>query len=299
MLLSQLEYFVALAGEQHFGRAAALSYVSPSTLSESIRKLETELGVQLVRRGRTFEGLTGDGEQVLIWAQKIVADHRALLDALAASHGELCGHARFGTIPSGTSVAARVISQVSHRHPQLAIGLRSGLTSEEIVEGIRAHELDAGLIHPSSVDGPDLYAVPIERIRAVIVAPADFFPADTAAVSGRMLQGVPVALLEPHMRARQIFDSAMAAVGVDIAPRIESDSVDGLLQLAEVGRIAAVVPAPMADRQRIPDHLRVLELLEPSVHTPVAYVRLIEEPLPALSAAFDAVATASLERKPR
>ncbi len=58
MLLRQLEYFVALAQERHFARAAAACFVSQPALSESIRKLEQELKVPLVRRGQKFEGLT-------------------------------------------------------------------------------------------------------------------------------------------------------------------------------------------------------------------------------------------------
>ncbi|WP_346921795.1 helix-turn-helix domain-containing protein [Glutamicibacter creatinolyticus] len=62
-MLRQLEYFVALAREQHFARAAAACYVSQPALSEAIRKLEAELGVPLVRRGHSFQGLTAEGEE--------------------------------------------------------------------------------------------------------------------------------------------------------------------------------------------------------------------------------------------
>lgn len=67
MLFRQLEYFVALARERHFARAAAACYVSQPALSEAIRELEHELGVPLVRRGRTFEGLTLEGERLVLW----------------------------------------------------------------------------------------------------------------------------------------------------------------------------------------------------------------------------------------
>ncbi|CAM5413594.1 LysR family transcriptional regulator [Corynebacterium variabile] len=53
MLLTQLEYFDALARERHFGRAAASCFVTTSTMSEAVRKLEAELGVPLVNRGRS------------------------------------------------------------------------------------------------------------------------------------------------------------------------------------------------------------------------------------------------------
>lgn len=58
MLLRQLEYLVSLARERHFARAADACYVSQPSLSAAIRKLEQELDVPIVRRGRRFEGLT-------------------------------------------------------------------------------------------------------------------------------------------------------------------------------------------------------------------------------------------------
>ncbi|EUA48860.1 bacterial regulatory helix-turn-helix, lysR family protein [Mycobacteroides abscessus 21] len=61
MQFRQLEYFVALARERHFARAASACYVSQPALSEAIRKLEHELGVPLVLRGSNFEGLTRRG----------------------------------------------------------------------------------------------------------------------------------------------------------------------------------------------------------------------------------------------
>ncbi len=67
MLFRQLEYFVALARERHFARAASACYVSHAALSEAIRKLEQELKVPLVRRGQKFEGLTPEGERLVYW----------------------------------------------------------------------------------------------------------------------------------------------------------------------------------------------------------------------------------------
>ncbi len=96
VLFTQLEYFVAVAREEHFGRAAAASFVSASAPSESIRKLETERGVPLVRRGRSFQGLTPEGEAVLVWARRMIADHRALKDVVSTAAGRLNGVVRVG-----------------------------------------------------------------------------------------------------------------------------------------------------------------------------------------------------------
>lgn len=87
MLLRRLEYLVALARERHFARAAAVCFVSQPSLSAGIRRLEHELDVPIVRRGRRYEGLTPEGELVLAWAHRILAEQDALRQELSARAG--------------------------------------------------------------------------------------------------------------------------------------------------------------------------------------------------------------------
>jgi len=105
MLLRQFEYLSALAREGHFGRAANACHVSQPTLSAGIRKLETELGVQIVQRGHRFEGFTPEGKLVLSWAHRILAEESALIHELASMRGGLSGVLRIGVIPTASTVA--------------------------------------------------------------------------------------------------------------------------------------------------------------------------------------------------
>ncbi len=75
MFLRHLSYFVTLAREKHFARAAEACHVSQPTLSAAIRKLEEDLEVRLAVRGHRFLGLTAEGERVLAWAQQILSDY--------------------------------------------------------------------------------------------------------------------------------------------------------------------------------------------------------------------------------
>ena len=100
MQLQHLTYLAALARERHFGRAAAACFVTQPTLSSGIRRLEDELGVQIVQRGRRYDGLTPEGERVLRWAQRILADCEALHDDLGSMRHGLSGRLRLGAIPT-------------------------------------------------------------------------------------------------------------------------------------------------------------------------------------------------------
>jgi len=74
IVIDKLEYFIALAREQHFGKAAEACGVTQPTLSAGIKQLEEILGVLLVQRGSRFHSFTPEGERVLDWARRIVGD---------------------------------------------------------------------------------------------------------------------------------------------------------------------------------------------------------------------------------
>ena len=82
-MIDKLEFFIALARERHFGRAAEACGVTQPTLSAGIKQLEDTLGVMLVQRGSRFQGLTPEGEHVLDWARRIVGDTRAMRQEIA------------------------------------------------------------------------------------------------------------------------------------------------------------------------------------------------------------------------
>src|SRR3546814_9502962 len=78
MLIRHLAYFVTLAKERHFARAADACHITQPTLSTAIRKLEEDLGVPLVARGHRFTGLTPEGEKLLAWSRQILTDYQSL-----------------------------------------------------------------------------------------------------------------------------------------------------------------------------------------------------------------------------
>jgi DNA-binding transcriptional LysR family regulator len=77
-ILASLRYLVALNEHKHFGRAAQACHVTQPALSNALRSLEAEYKVVIVKRGRTFAGLTPEGERVLAAAQRMLQEHALL-----------------------------------------------------------------------------------------------------------------------------------------------------------------------------------------------------------------------------
>jgi len=96
MHLRQLRYFVAIARQRHFARAAAECSVSQPTLSAGLSALEADLGHRLVERDRRFAGLTSHGEAILPWAEQILGAVGSMASTLSASAAPLGGE--FGTL---------------------------------------------------------------------------------------------------------------------------------------------------------------------------------------------------------
>ncbi len=106
MLIRHLKFFVTLAEEQHFGRAAEQCSVTQPTLSQAIRKLEEDLNLSLIVRGHRFLSLTAEGEKVLRWGRQILADYESLHDDLRGrKKGGLTGTLRLGVIPGALAIS--------------------------------------------------------------------------------------------------------------------------------------------------------------------------------------------------
>ncbi len=290
MLFRQLEYFVALAREQHFARAAAACYVSQPALSEAIRKLEQELDVPLVRRGRTFQGLTPEGERLVLWARRIMADHDALKHEITALKSGLAGQLRLGLIAAASTTSALLVDEFCARHPLARVQIDSGLPSSEIVARLQRFELDAGVIYLSGDDPSDLMVIPLYQERMVLIASDTLLAAPTKQLSWKELTVLPMCLLKPAMRGRQAVDRALAENGLSITPQIETDSVDALYAHVSTGRWASLVPHPWSYRFRLPAGLRVIPIAGEVVVSSVGLVTSAAEPGSVMGRALAAVA---------
>lgn len=146
MNLQDLRYFVALAHHKHFGRAAEFCRVSQPTLSGQIRKLEEELGLELLERTNKHVEVTLHGRQMLVYAQRILAESREMEQlAYAASH-PLDGPLRLGVVPTlGATVVPLLVEQCRSEHPHLTLLLREEHT-HELAVALRDYQLDAALV---------------------------------------------------------------------------------------------------------------------------------------------------------
>jgi DNA-binding transcriptional LysR family regulator len=172
VVIQQLEYLVALARERHFGRAASACHVSQPTLSVAIRKLEHELDVVIVLRGQRFEGFTTEGQRIVTWANRILAERDELLADVDRMRGGLTVTARIGAVPTSVPASPLVTSRFLERYPGARVRVEA-LSSREIARRLAEFELDAGLTYLDNETPPGTKRVELYRERFVLVAPSD------------------------------------------------------------------------------------------------------------------------------
>jgi DNA-binding transcriptional LysR family regulator len=153
MELRHLRYFVAVAEELHFGRAAACVRTAQSSFSAQIRDREEELGVELLHRTKRHVHLTDAGRAFLeqVRATLKQAAH-AVRVAQRAARGET-GTFAIGFVPSADCISFPEILRVfKHRYRDVQIDLRN-LTATEQIEALRSGDIDIGFLRPLRTDG--------------------------------------------------------------------------------------------------------------------------------------------------
>lgn len=277
MNLAALRYLVALSEHRHFARAAEACHITQPALSNALRALEVELGTGIVKRGRTFAGLTEDGERVLRTARRMLHEHELLQQDLRGSEAQPQGTLRVGAVPTAIPVATRFLSALKARHPGVTPQLRS-LSSAEIEAGLEDLTLDLGLGFAERVAGKgrfELLPQYEERYFLMRRRPDLGHLQLGAPCSWKEAADAPLCLLSPEMHHRHIVDAAFAAAGVAPKAAMETNSVLALVLAVAAGPLAAIVPGTLAATAPGGIGLEALPLAEPGVATPVGFFRLV------------------------
>ncbi|GGM11507.1 LysR family transcriptional regulator [Pseudooceanicola nanhaiensis] len=245
-MIDKLEMLIALAREQHFGRAAESLGITQPTLSAGIKQLESQLGVQLVWRGSRYGGLTPEGARALDWARRIVGDARTLREEMRAVHEGLAGTLRIAVVPTALTVAARLTSSFCAAHPGVHVSILSR-SSVEIVSMIENLEADAGVTYLDNEPLGRMVSVPLYREEYHLVCPSDAPLAGRAAVEWGDLAGLPLCLLTPDMQNRRIVNQRLFEAGVVPEVRVESNSTVVLMSHVATGGWSTILPREMAE----------------------------------------------------
>jgi DNA-binding transcriptional LysR family regulator len=290
MEIRQLEYFVAVAEERSFTRAANRLYLAQSGVSATIKALEGELGIQLLDRNSKRVELTPAGTELLERAREVLVATRRAVDAIDAIRGGLTGHVRIGTTTArGFIDLPAMLGDFRRHHP----GVRFTLTlaergSADLVEAVASGKLDLAIaslpgFSSSRILLRDLASAPMD-----LVVPAEHPLASIDGVRLEDLAGEAFVDLPVGYGSRRIVDDAFidAQLHREVAVEV-ADSLSGVDYVAH-GLGLAILP-----RFTIPSRpeVRQIRLRSPNLRWPMSVATSTRHPpSAAANALLDVVA---------
>ncbi|HEU5352327.1 MAG TPA: LysR substrate-binding domain-containing protein [Terracidiphilus sp.] len=258
MNLQDLRYFVAVAQQRHFGRAAEVCGVSQPTLSSQIRKLEEDLGVTLLERTNKRVEITPVGSRILAHAQRAL-DEAALMQAVArAARDPLIGPLKLGVIPTlAPYLMPLILKPLREKYPGLTIELWEDQT-RALIDALRNHRLDAVLLATAG-EAPEITEIALFDEPLLAALPPNHRLAARREVTEESLRDELLVLAEGHCLANQ----ALAACGTHHGSRaglplthlphtrlqssMQAATLETLVNLVAAGYGATLIPALAAE----------------------------------------------------
>jgi DNA-binding transcriptional LysR family regulator len=250
MELRHLEYFVAVAADLNFSRAAHRIHVVQSALSASVGRLEKELGVELFDRSKRQIALTPAGEAFLAHAREVVHTARRARTSMEAFRDQLTGNVTLGTLMSwGTLNLPAALEEFRSVNPLITVRLRQSMTgSAGHLAAIADGQMDLALVSLKASRSPLVELRELMREPMLFVCDADHPLARRSRVELADLDGHDFIQFPTGWGIRQRLDKGFAAAGVYPVSAYEVADYAITAELIRHRLAATILPASVAGR---------------------------------------------------
>jgi DNA-binding transcriptional LysR family regulator len=287
MFLRQFEYLVALEQEGHFGRAAERCHVSQPSLSSALQQLESELDVTIILRHQRYQGFTPEGERVISWAKRLLADRKSMIEDLAIMRRNLNGKIRVGAMPTSSPVLPRISQLFTQAYPAVEIDIQF-VGSGNLINELRNFELDVGITYLEGQSLKKLNTMVLYQEQLSLMIPKNMLSTRQQTIGWKEAAELPLCLLSPNMKERQVMDEAFASIDCDPSPKLECNSIFQLAFHVMQGDLATIVPNGFSRANDAFPGTREVQLIDPIISKPVGLIwEKVAPPLPMAQAMAD------------
>jgi DNA-binding transcriptional LysR family regulator len=246
MELRQLDYFVAVAEEANFTRAAERVHISQSGVSAQIKQLERELGAELFDRSSRVTVLTAAGEAALEHARVALAAAQAVGEAVGGTNQLRRGRLAVGMVVGCTITPFfDALAGFHEAHPAVAITIREG-SSDQLVDDVRNGAADLALVGCASRPPDDLATLVVVSERLVAVVPVDHPLARRRSTTLAQVVRHPMVCMPPGTGLRAVLDQACAARDLRPSVAIQAAAPGAIADLTARGFGIGILSASMA-----------------------------------------------------
>jgi DNA-binding transcriptional LysR family regulator len=245
MEMRHLRYFIAVAEQLNFSRAAEQLQTAQPSLSQQIRQLEDEVGVEFFDRSKRQIALTPAGEEFLIAARALVAQLELAIANVRELGRGVRGELRVGyTMSAMISALPEAIRAYRAGHDQVRLTLRA-MAPLEIFDAVLRREVDVGVIltNPTTAVSPEIDVRQIDTMRVSAVVPIDHPLARKRSIAVEEIGSETLILYDRVLAG--LYDFAMQICrerGFVPARIVEADRVETILGLVAAGEGVSLVP---------------------------------------------------------
>ena len=264
MMLSHkdLELMVALSQHKNFGKAASHCKLSQPAFSLRLKKMEKITQAPLVMRGNSFKGFTREGDLILNWANKLLADSESMRQEIQALKNIIDGRLVLGIVPTTMSFATKISAKLRKKNPNLSIEIHS-LTSDEILKKIEKCTLDAGVIPIKNSD--DHFADFLYEEHYVLIAPRTLAKSGNSHLTWEAAARLPLCLLTNDRYIKQHIYDTFEQVKINPKVVVEANDLSAVMAQVTAGNAATILPFSSVNYLAKMNSLLIFDLIEPVV----------------------------------
>lgn len=271
MELRQLSYFVAIARNGSFSKAAAEVRVAQPALSQQIAHLEAELDACLLNRHSRGVTLTNSGRKFLSHAEKILADVQKARDDFNDEDNVIKGEITLGMPTTAVAMLAVPLVQAAHdRYPDVSLRIVEAM-SGHLFEWLEKGEIDLALLY--NIDNGDVYrSVPLVEEDLFLFGRSSRLVPDGDVVEFDTIHNLPLITISKRHLLRQMLDAYAARRNCELNVSFELDSLEQIKTLVKDGVGYTILPATVMSPDWCGDNIKRWSIVKPNLclHTSVA-----------------------------
>jgi DNA-binding transcriptional LysR family regulator len=257
MELRHLRTIVAVARHRSFTKAGEELYLAQSAISQQIRRLERELGFEVFRRTSRSVELTAEGQVILGYAQRVLAEVDGLHSELEELTGLLRGQLRIGGVyPTGPYDLFGMLADFRAAHPEVAVHMVED-TQDDVIAALRSDELDCAFtaLDPDTL-GNEFAATLLWEDEIIVALPADHPLCAGRSVTFEQLAAEDLIAYRENSALRRRLERTMADRGLEPRNAFICTEMGAVRGLASKGLGVAVIPRSVAEQPGPPIELR-------------------------------------------
>lgn len=248
MELRQLNYFVQLAERLNYSQTAKVLCITQSTLSQQIRKLEDELGVQLFVRNSHHVQLTDVGQNILPAAERVIHDADTCLDIIRDVQNLGTGELNIGTTLTFLPLLKETVLEFARHYPGVKLNIECQ-SMELLMQKLEREEIDVALSFSSINENEHIDSHPLFTGNLCIVV-SDTHPlAHSKSLRLRDIEKFRLALPSRGMQARETFDRMTEGMDLDLNIGLEINQISILMDVVRASRFVTFLSDATVHRQ--------------------------------------------------